>query len=178
MATYYDVARMATTMAMTTTVVLDPTKITVRVKNSIKRQLRQGCISGGYRSQAAKIATVITQKLNLPVTQVWWRGVILNNPNEETRNHIRSLVEADWALTLLETPQYGNVPYYRNRYELAMRALRNPLNELQITFHDRAYADQARDYLAQCLNAEQREQIEKAIDMIDGTEPIHVFTYQ
>lgn len=178
MATYYDVARMANTMAMKTTIVLDPAQITVRVKNSIKKQLRSGFITTGYRSHAAKIAEAITQKFELPIVRTWWRGVQLNNPSRDAREQVLRLFEADWAAELLERPHLAQNKYYRERYEDTVLNLRGNTQQFHVTFQDRAFADQARNYLAQCMTAAAREKIEKAIDALDGTEPIHVFTYQ
>lgn len=177
MATYYDVARMANTMAMKTTIVLDPTQITVRVKNSIKKQLRSGFITTGYRSHAAKIAEAITQKFELPVVRTWWRGMQVNNPSLDARRHLLGLYEADWAAELLERPYLSSNKYYRERYEETCAHLRGSTASFHITFNDKFFAEQARNYLSQCMTAATREKIEKAIDVLDSTDPIHVFTY-
>ncbi len=177
MATYYDVARMATTMAMKTTIVLDPTQITVRVKNSIKKQLRSGFITTGYRSHAAKIAEAITQKFELPVVRTWWRGAVVHHPNRETRQYLLGLFEADWAAELLERPHIARNRYYLQQYEQTVKALRGNAQQFHVTFQDRAFAEQARNYLSQCMTAAAREKIEKALDALDGTDPIHITTY-
>lgn len=177
MTNYYDVARMANTMAMKTTIVLDPTQITVRVKNSIKKQLRSGFITTGYRSHAAKIAEAITQKFELPVMRVWWRGTQVHNPSMETRQFLLGLLEADWAAELLERPYLASNKYYRERYDETVAHLRGSTASFHITFNDRHYAEQARNYLSQCMTAAAREKIEKALDVLDGTELIHITTY-
>lgn len=178
MTNYYDVARMANTMAMKTTVVLDPTLITVRVKNSIKKQLRSGFITAGWRSHAAKIAEALTHKLGLPVTRVWWRGVQINNPSLDTRQYLLGLVEADWAAQLLERPHIASNQYYRKQYEQHLLYLRGNTASFHLTFQSSAFAEQARDYMGQGMTAADREKIEKAIDLLDGTEPIHITTYK
>jgi hypothetical protein len=177
MTNYYDVARMANTMAMKTTIVLDPTQITVRVKNSVKKQLRSGFITTGWRSHAGKIAEAITQKFELPVSRVWWRGLQVNNPCKDTRQFLLGLVEADWAAEILERPYLSNNKYYRERFAEQTSNLRGANASFHLTFHDRAYADEAREYLGRTLSAAQREQIEKAIDVLDNTDPIHITTY-
>jgi len=179
MTSYYDVARLANTMGMHTTVMLDPTKITVRVKNNIKKQLRQGHIVGGWRGNATKIAEALVNTLKLPVTRCWWRGVNLNNASLEVRKRILELYEADWAAWVLENPFMAHNAYYVKRNAEIKSALiqRKPVS-LDVVFHDTAFRDQAVEYLATCMTAEQREQIERAIDLLDGTDPIHIITYQ
>lgn len=174
---YYDVARMANTMAMKTTIVLDPTQITVRVKNSIKKQLRSGFITTGYRSHAAKIAEAITQKFELPVVRTWWRGAYIHNPSRDARQQLLQLFEADWAAELLERPHLASNKYYRERYEETVDNLRGNTQSFHITFQDRAFADQARNYLAQCMTAAAKEKIERALDVLDSSEPIHIVNY-
>ena len=179
MTNYYDVARLANTMGMQTTVMLDPTKITVRVKNNIKKQLRQGHIVGGWRGNATKIAEALTNTYNLPVVRAWWRSIQLNNASLEVRKRILELYEADWAAWLLENPFLSQNTYYIKRHSDLRKALtQKKLISLDVVFQDPQFQNQAIEYLATCLTPLQREQIERAIDMLDGTEPIHITTYQ
>ena len=179
MTSYYDVARLANTMGMQTTVMLDPTKITIRVKNNIKKQLRQGHIVGGWRGNATKIAEALVNTFKLPVTRCWWRGVRLNNASLEVRKHILELYEADFTAWLLGNPFLAPVTYYTKRNAEIKAALsqREPVS-LDVMFQDPAFRDQAVEYLATCMTTEQREQIERAIDLLDGTDPIHITTHQ
>lgn len=179
MTAYYDVARITSTMGVRTTVELDPTKVTVRVKNSIKKQLREGFISGGYRSQAAKIAEALTASLKLPVARTWWRGVVISNVPQEVRKEVWAMYEADWAAELLERPHIGRNKYYLHQYEETKKNLLNGwLGKFNVTFQDPAFATKAREFLAKSMTAADREIIEKAIDRLDGTEIIHLITYQ
>lgn len=179
MTRYYDVARLASTMGMQTTVMLDPTKITVRVKNNIKKQLRQGHIVGGWRGNATKIAEALVSTFKLPVARCWWRGVKLNNASLEVRTHILEIYEADQAAWVLERESVGQNKYYMKRYQDTKERLsQSGFVSLDVVFQDRVFRDQAVEYLATCLTAKQRERIERAIDLLDGTEPIHITTYQ
>lgn len=180
MAIYYDVARMANTMGIQTTIVLKPEQITVRVKNSIKRQLRNGRITGGYRSHAAKIAKYLTEKYELPVLQDGWRGFSVGSINMETKAAIRGFFEADWAAELLERPgmaQQGS--YYRTRYEEGLSDLGNPLaKNFHLLFHDKTLKERASEFIGQQMDSKDRERIEKVVDLLDGTEEIHITTIQ
>jgi hypothetical protein len=179
MTIYYDVARLANTMGMQTTVMLDPTKITMRVKNNIKKQLRQGHIVGGWRGNATKIAEALTNTLKLPVARCWWRGVRLNNASLEVRKRILELYEADWTAWVLENPFQTHSHYYtKQRKEISAALTQHKPVSLDVVFQDTAFRDQAVKYLATCMTSEAREQIERAIDLLDGTKPIHIITYQ
>ena len=175
---YYDVARLANTMGMKCTIVLDPTQITTRVKNSVKKQLRQGRITGGWRSNAAKIADQIVEKFQLNVTRDTWRGVQISNPTREQRERLTELVNADWAATLLDEPQYQHIPYYRDRNKTMLRELQSNNKKFHLTFHDSTFTERARTIMAEGMTAKDRELIEKAIDLLDGNHEIHITTYQ
>lgn len=175
---YYDVARLANTMGMKTTIVLDPKQITTRVKNSVKKQLRQGRITGGWRSNAAKIAEHITEKFDLNVVRDTWRGVQINNATREQRERLTGLVNADWAATLLDEPQYQHIPYYRDRNKAMLIDLRSSNKKFHLTFHDSTFTEQARAIMAEGMTAKDKELIEKAIEALDDNHEIHITTYQ
>lgn len=178
MATYYDVARMANTMGIQTTIVLKPEQITVRVKNSIKRQLRNGHITGSDRSHAAKIAKYLAEKYELPVLQDGWRGFSVGSINMETKAAIREFFEADWAAELLEQPGMKD-GYYRTRYEEGLSDLGNPLaKNFHLLFHDKTLKEKASAFIGQQMDSKDRERIEKVVDLLDGTEEIHITTIQ
>lgn len=177
--THWDVARMANTMAMKVTVELDPKQITVRVKNSIKRQLRAGVISGGYRSEAAKIAEQLVAKLNLAVTRKLWRGMQIGSISMDQKRRIADIYRADWAAYTLENPENARHPYYKKRYDEAMIDLsRSSTRDFYVSFQQSAFADQAYAILTESITPEQWQEIEQAITLLDTNEPIHITTYQ
>lgn len=180
MATYYDVARLANTMGVKTTIVLDPMKITKRVKNSIKRQLRLGCITGGYRSEAAKIANILVDKYELPVARESWRGAFVNNISMDAKKRILELFVADWAATLLERPEYSNINYYVQKYNQTKIDLESAhTSKFFVPFQNAIFLLDARKVLAESITPEQQQRIENVINnVLDGTNPTHVITYQ
>lgn len=175
---YYDVARLANTMGMRTTIVLDPKQITARVKTSIKKQLRQGRITGGWRSNAAKIAEHITDKFGLNVSRDTWQGVQVNNPTREQRERLTELVNADRAAKTLEDEHFGNISYYRDRHQTMLTDLGSKSKKFYLSFLDNEFADQARAIMAEGLSAKDRQRIEKALEALDAENEIHITTYQ
>jgi len=164
---------------MKTTIELDPTRITVRVKNAVKRQLRKGVISGGWRSETAKIGDALAETLGLPVTSMTWRGLEVATITMEQKAQLAELVKADWAAVVLESPHYANHPYYRSRHaETMINLTREGTANFFVAFHQAGFGDKASEVIAQSLTPAQRDQIERAIDLLDGTELIHINTYQ
>ena len=177
--THWDIARMANTMAMKITVHLDPELITPRVKNSIKKQLRAGAITGGYRSEAAKIAEQIVGNFELPVSRQYYRGVQVGHITMDSKRRLREIVEADWAAMLLESPGYSNNSYYKDRHAQTLDDLsRERSSDLYISFFDSTFAKQAQAVLAESMTNDDCEKIEHAITLLDGNKPIHITTYQ
>lgn len=176
---HWEVAALAKTMAMKVTIELQPQHITKRIKTSIKKQLRAGRISGGYRSQAASIAHQIVKKFELPVSRDSWRGVRVTNASVEAKLRVRELYEADWAAALLQMPHLGRNEYYKRRYADTTDCLgRRSANDIYVQFQDTAMADQARAVLAEYITDADKQRIEAAIKLLDTDQPIHITTYQ
>jgi len=176
---HWRIAALAKTMAMKCTVELNPEHITKRVKTSIKKQLRSGRITGGYRSQAASIADEIVKKFELPVSRDSWSGVRLSNVCYEAKLRVCELFEADWAAELLERPHLAAHRYYRERYEETMDNLsRHTSNDFYVGFNDKTLADQARAVLAEYITDADKQRIEDVIRLLDTDQPIHITTYQ
>jgi hypothetical protein len=176
--THWQIARMAKTMAMRCTVTLDPALITPRVKTSIKKQLRAGAITGGWQSQAAKIAEQVVGKFELPVVRHTWRGIQVGHITMDTKHRLREIVEADWTAWILENPGYSNNRYYNNQHQEFLSDLsREFTGDFYISFHDPVFAKQAQALMAESLTDDDRARIEKAIALLDSNEPIQL-TYQ
>lgn len=177
--THWDIARMAKTMGMKTTIILDPNQVTPRVKNSIKKQLRNGAITMGWASQAAKIAERIVAKFELPVTRNHYRSIQVGHITTDTKRRLREIVEADWAAMLLDSPGYSNNHYYKERYAEAIDALnRERSSDFYLHFFDSAFTKQAQAVLAESMTDDDRAKIEYAIALLDTDQPIHITTYQ
>ena len=177
--THWEIAALAKTMAMKCTIELQPEHITKRVKTSIKKQLRAGRISGGYRSAAASIADQIVKKFELPVSRDSWNGVRVMNASHEAKLRVRELYEADWAAELLEKPHLARHNYYKGQYETTMAELsRHSSNDFYVRFDDRGIADQARAVLAEYITDDDKQRIEAVIKLLDTDQPIHITTYQ
>jgi hypothetical protein len=176
---HWEIAALAKTMAMKVTVELNPEHITPRIKNSIKKQLRAGVITGGWQSQAAKIADQLVRSQDLPVTRKQWRGMHIGTITMDQKRRIADIYRADWTAYTLEHPGFGNSTYYKGRYAETMHSLVDAnSSDFFVGFQQRQFNDQAHAVLAESITPEQWHQIEQAITLLDRNEPIHITTYQ
>lgn len=175
---HWDVARAANTMAVVSTVCIDPTKITTRIKNKLTKWLDQGHLDGGYRSEARKLGDMLADKFNLPMTMTSWRGVHVRCGNKPADDEISELLQTDWTAMLIERPEM-NRGWYKDRYEDAQRYLRGHVPDtIHLYIHNKEFRQQIIDVQAKYITDKDRAAIKQAIDAVNGTEPIHIFTYQ
>lgn len=175
---HWDVARAANTMAVVSSVSIDPTKITVRIKNKLIRWLEQGHLEGGYASQARKLGDMLADKFELPTTMSSWRGLHVRTGNPVVDDEVSELFQADWTAEILDNPSMKK-SWYGRQYEESQHYLRN---HIPATVHLYVFNKDVRDKIIKVqqknLTDKDRAAIQRAIDAINGTEPIHVFTYQ
>lgn len=174
---HWEIARTAKIMGVKTTILLDPTDITVRVKNNVKRMLRNGRIRGD--GNASNIADLIRKKFDLPVSRDWWRGMHIGSVSVDVKHQLLGIVQADWASETLENPGYTQHSYYRNRHKEQLISLQSPTaKNFSLAFHDPAYYNQAAAVLAASMTEKDRQVIEDAIVYLDGIDPIHILNYE
>jgi hypothetical protein len=173
---HWEIARNAKIMGIKTTMVLDPTQITIRVKNNAKRMLRLGRIRGD--GNAANVADLIRKKFDLPVSRDWWRGMHIGNVSVDVKQQLLGVVQADWASETLENPGYTQQTYYRNRHKEQVISLQSPTaKNFNIAFHQVAFYEQAAAVMAASLTEKDKQAIEDAIVYLDVADPIHITVY-
>lgn len=176
---HWDIARRAKTMGMKTDVTLDPTLITPRVKNSIKKQLRAGAITMGWESQAAKLAERLVVKFELPVARYTRGGIHVGTASRSTKSRLLEIVNADWTAMLLDSPQYAKASYHGTRYAKHIDSLNSSESkDFYVSFFDPAFAQQAQQVMGSLLTEDDRSRIELALAVLDSSEPIHITTIQ
>ena len=178
-ATFWEIGALVKTMGMKTDVTLDPTLITTRVKNSIKRQLRAGAITLGWASQAAKIAEQLAVKFDLPVARHMQRGVRVGSVPMSTKVRLLGALNADWAVMLLDRPEYAKAPFYQRRRAEDLDNLTSAESKgFYLSFFDRMFTQQAQQVMNELLTEADFARIELAIAVLDSNEPIHITTFQ
>lgn len=174
MPAHWDVARDANTMGVVTQMVIDPTKVTVRIRNKIVKWLEQGFIEGGYSSHARKLCDMLVKKYELEAVGFSWRGIRVHNPSSELAGKLIEILDADWAAYLLESP--GTNTYYQGIYNDARRKL-GVCQDTFICIHDKDLRRSAGLLISELSNQDRKDRVKQAIDAITGTEPIHMYTY-
>lgn len=176
--THWDVARAANTMAVRTTIQIDPTQITPRIKNKLINWLRSGVVLGGYRSEARKLGDMLADKFKLPTTRSHWYGVSLSYPSKELADEVVALMTADWLAFVLEHPNV-NIPnhYYYKQHHNVLRELTKNWSTFNnsVPVHDRKFRDQIVACADKHMTDKQRAQIESAVAAITGTAPIDCY---
>jgi hypothetical protein len=179
--TQWDVARTAKTMAVVTTVSIDPTKITTRIKNKLTRWLHDGHLEGGHQSHARRLGDLLADKFRLPTTHLTWRGLYVQHDsvNDDAKRKILELLEADWIAFILENPHYnnrGHHNWYRQHYDNAVNAIKCG-DRAFLDIHNPQYRKDIIQIMSASITTDQRDRINKAIAAINGTEVIHCFSY-
>lgn len=179
--THWDVARAANTMAVRTTIQIDPTQITPRIKNKIIKWLRSGVVLGGYRSEARKLGDMISDKFKLPSTRSHWYGVHLAYPSKELAAEVLLFLQADWTAFILENPHCNKEShwYYKQYHDVADK-LANHWESFSsgISIHDKHFRNKIVEAVDKHMTDEQRAQIEIAVAAITGTEPIDCYVLE
>lgn len=176
---HWDIARYANTMAVQSTIAIDPTKITVRVKNKLLKWLEQSHLEGGYRSEARKLGELLTEKFQLPTTMKTWRGVQARVTNKQMAQELQDLLRADWTAELLDNPHMKNA-WYRKQYDETVRqlALADPKLTINLYINNKEFRQPIIDCLNKYVTEEERARVQVAIDALKGTDPIVCINYQ
>lgn len=174
----WEIARMAKTHAVRCTMEIEPQLITTRIKSSIKKQLRSGTITGGWRSESAKLALHLTEKFDLPVGRLTWQGLKVGGINFELKQELLQILQADWTAAVLESKSYATHSYYVARHERAQAILNDEASRgFHVSFISSDFAKQAAAAMTKRLSDNDKTKIEAALAALDSDQPIHLGTY-
>jgi hypothetical protein len=164
------------TMGVVTTVAIDPTRISPRVKKKLIRFLQQGLLEGGYRSDARKLGELMIEAFDLNISSNTWCGIHVVNASSELKKELLTLRQADWSAYIMENPERGRQTgwdYRRMRDDIAqLESSSSPSSFLH--FADHQYRRLASTVIAQHLPPEFKASVQKAIDALNGTALIPV----
>lgn len=170
-------ARYINTMAVHTSITIDPTQISVRIKNKLLKWLSVGAVDGGYRSDARKIGEMLMHSFDLPITLAAWRGVGVRVNRPDVAEKIIELLRADWTAYKLEHG-YGDQGYYFKRFQEAAEELRQCAGDnVYLLVHHKQFVYSIRQLIAEHMTTDDRERIAQAMAALQGTEPIHIVNY-
>lgn len=175
---HWDIARAAKIVGMQTTMNLDPTKITVRIKNRLIRWLEKGEYVGGWSSKSRRVAEVLAKEFDLPQALRTWEGIRVRYPTPELRKEMMDLVRADWTLALIDYPGY-NKSWARNRFDSVMKELESgECGDCYIGMHNHEFTKQAFALLDKHQRDQYSANVKACVDALNGTALIHVTTLE
>jgi len=110
----YEASRTLTTAGFTADIYFNPSHVTNRLKKSIQRQIEACSITGGYSSQASRIAKRLMEQENMPFSKHDWGSLLVQYETKETREQAAAIIRADLAAYILEDASNNN-NYMKNR---------------------------------------------------------------
>lgn len=160
-----------------TTVTLYPQRLTARMRNSIIRMIEARAITGGWSSQARRLAENLAEKFNIQCSVVNnYRGLRIVGLSEAAAPHIAEVVHADWTAWLLENPAYGK-GWYRDRHDSTMRSISNLDDNFYCNLQDKESTRKVVEILAKHTTQEMKDKSKHVADLLRGTEPINIVTF-
>jgi uncharacterized protein YqgQ len=165
MPTIYDVARDLKTAGVEVSAHINPAKLTVRMRNNIKRMLTTGIMKGSYYSHAARIAKIITKDHTLSHVRQQYGYTyfkIHRAFNAQERELITDLINTDKMLTrVADSDNSYRKEWAENYYKESMNTLKLNLNlEFAVSFR--------------INNEDLRKQVQELISKIKTPEEIEL----
>jgi hypothetical protein len=161
----------------TTTVKLYPQRLGARMRNNIIRQLENRVITGGWRSNSARLASALAAKYGLQVSNNHWNGMRILGITEGAGSLVAEIVRADYTAWMLENSDRPS-HYYKDRATQSI-ADANELNpDFFVNFYYKDSIRKVTEILADHTSQELKDKAKHVADLLRGTEPIEIITFQ
>lgn len=182
MADSFAVARMSRVVGMSSTFVLDPGKLSVRIRNAAKKMLSTGVLVGGWSSQSKKVAKLSASLFGLPIVSDRYSNAInLNVTPKEIAERLVELAQADVAAYSLGPPDHHfyernssawviRVNRHRDRMAESIAAMRAG-GSAYLHFSEEGLCDQAVEIIRHHHSKHATELREQVINWLDKGEP-------
>ena len=164
MPTVYDTARDLKTAGVEVTAHINPAKLTVRMRNSIKRMLTTGIVKGSYYSHASRITDLISKDHKLSYVRQQYGYIyfrIHRAFDDSERELITEFINADTMLSKAnrEISRYND---WVDRYQ------KENLKALEMTY-DLGFSNSFK-----IENIELRKQVQEVVSKIKSPEEIEL----
>lgn len=160
-----------------TTVTLYPQRLGVRMRNSVIRMIENRSIEGGWSSKSRQIAESLCKQYGLQVGINNGNGVRIIGMAPHAAPLLLETIQADWAAWLLEQPHY-RTGYYRNCFDQAMESIRRVDQNFYSYIHDSQTCRKVVAILAEHTTQELKDKSTAIANLLRGTEPIRIVTFQ
>jgi hypothetical protein len=159
------------------TAVIDPQRITKRVKNATQKMLRTGVLANGYASQSRLLAEQLLSAAGLQAsaTNTKW-GVRIFDAGQLTEDDRAQIVEFIQAARMIELASTtSNNSYVHDRYtSLVNQFNRQSGGQFAFNMYQPELQVQITELVAARRTPEQVKAHEALADRLDSTEPIHI----
>jgi hypothetical protein len=154
---------------------LYPDRIGPRIKKNVIKMFENAHITGGWASQSRQVAEALAQKFNLNILQTRWCGITLyGQPEPDVRDQLISLIQADISAWMLENT-HSHHNWYRDQAKATIENLQSGVAKY-VDFRSKEYAKQAVTLINKNLPDAHRKRNQHVIDLLNGSEPIHLTT--
>jgi hypothetical protein len=168
----YEAARALTTAGFSADIYFNPSEITNRLKKSIQRQITNCAITGGYSSQAARIARHLMDEYGVPYSRTHWSGLHLHFVAEESQRKAVEIVQADIAAYLLDNASY-NASYEKKSAADNIRSIQAGV-KVYVRLHSRVYADQLLALMTESMTPVIKEKAAALAARLEDPTPIKI----
>lgn len=171
--TVWEIARLGNTAGIEINATFHPDRLTTRMRNAIKRMVTTGQLSGGWQSQAKRLARALCDKYGVPYNQSSAYNVLVAEGTPEyLRAQLIDLLKADEVALRMEGD--GRLHgYYTNRYEKDREALRHGAH-CSVRFHCKAFGQEACSLLTDFVQKHGSDIRKRVCALLDGKEPIEL----
>lgn len=173
--TVWDIARLGNTAGIEITATFHPDRITIRMRNTIKRMVMDGTLKGGWRSQAKRLTRALCDKFGIPMhNNNSYAVAVPSLTPEPLRAKLLELLKADEAAVRLEIRQ-DLAPYLREQYRVGTAALsREQPRTIHVRFCDPAIRTAAMDLMAEYVRNFAVEDRQRLCALLDSNEAVQV----
>lgn len=152
-----------------------PDRVSVRLRNSVVRMLRQAHITGSWSSKSRQLAELLCEHYELSIVQTRYHGVrLFCQPTPAVRDELISLIRADMSAFLLSNEAH-HTKYYRDQAAEYIDSLERGTASY-IDFRSKEFSKQAIALINTTISAEDRKKIDEVIAVIESNTPIHFAT--
>jgi len=162
-------------------VVIDFGIVGTRMKNMVKKMLRQGYTEGGWSSQSKQLAQKLAEQYELMLVERSSRGFTVplrSTYSAEVAEKVIELIDADEALILMDSPDHNNNyrAYIKGRYNGARARIRGDVTPYGrwVPMHNPELSAQCCALFELSRTPAIREAAEKVCDMLDRSERVEV----
>jgi hypothetical protein len=158
------------------TAIINPAKITTRVKNATKKMLRSGVLVGGYMSKSRMLAEQLLKDAGVQAvaSNTKWSTSVsdMSLLTRDDRAHLTVLLEAARMIELASEPRNGS--YINDRYTHILQQVKQQSGRLSFSIYQPAIQMQIAEVVAARRTPEQVAAHEALAVKLDSTEPFAV----